>query len=344
MNLERCGLDIAKRVFQVHGVDERGMTRERRMLKRSQVLGYFAALSPCLIGMEACAGAHYWARELSKFGHTIRLMAAQFVNPYRKSGKNDANDAEAICEAVGRPNMRFVAAKTEEQQAVLTWHRARVLAVAGRTAQVNQIRGLLGEFGLVVPQGIARLRRQLPQILEDAENGLPDLARELLNELLGQLRQGDEQISRYDRQIAHLASLSEAAGRLMAIDGVGPVTATAIIASVGDAKVFANGRQFAAWIGLTPRQHSSGGRSRLGQISKRGDRYLRTLLVHGSRALLRYVARKQDPKSAWAARLMQRRHVNVAAVALAAKQARIIWAMLAKGTEYRAAPIQSVAV
>lgn len=269
-------------------------------------------------------------------------MAAQFVNPYRKSSKNDANDAEAICEAVGRPNMRFVAVKTEEQQSVLTMHRARSLTVANRTAQVNQIRGLLGEFGLIVPQGITRLRKQLPQILEDAENNLPDLARGILSDLLGQLRHFDAQVEHYDRQIEQLARHSEPAQRLMAIEGIGPITATALVASVGNAQVFQNGRQFAAWLGLTQRQHSSGGKSRLGQITKQGDRYLRTLLVHGARALLRFVPRKNDAKSAWATRLMQRRHVNVAAVALAAKHARIIWAMLARGTQYQPAAAEAL--
>lgn len=334
MKITRVGLDIAKRVFQVHGVDERGRASVDKKLSRGQVLQFFAQLPPCVIGMEACGGAHYWARELGKLGHTVKLMAAQFVHPYRKSGKNDANDAEAICEAVGRPNMRFVSVKSEEQQAVLMMHRARTLAVAGRTAQVNQMRGLLGEFGVVVPLGIKRLRKELPRILEDAENGLPALARAILADLLEELRHLDERVEYYDRELQALASQSEPARRLMVIDGIGPITATALVASVGDARVFKNGRQFAAWLGLTPRQYSSGGTSRLGRITKRGDRYLRMLLVHGARALLRFVDRKSDPKSAWAKRLKERRHVNVAAVALAAKHARIIWAMLAKGTTY----------
>lgn len=231
MKITRVGLDIAKRVFQVHGVDEQGRTRVRKKLSRSQVLEFFVQLPPCLVGIEACGGAHHWARELGKLGHTVKLMAAQFVNPYRKSSKNDANDAEAICEAVGRPNMRFVAVKTEEQQSVLTMHRARSLTVANRTAQVNQIRGLLGEFGLIVPQGITRLRKQLPQILEDAENNLPDLARGILSDLLGQLRHFDAQVEHYDQQIEQLARHSEPAQRLMAIEGIGPITATARIPS-----------------------------------------------------------------------------------------------------------------
>ena len=335
MNVTRCGLDIAKRVFQVHGVDERGGVKVRKTLAREKVLMYFAQLPSCLIGMEACAGSHYWARELSKLGHTVKLMAAQFVIPYRKRGKNDANDAEAICEAVSRPNMHFVAVKTEEQQAVLMVHRARSLVMANRTAQSNQIRGLLGEFGLVVPQGVAQLRRKLPQILEDAENALPALAREVLAALLEQLRDLDQRIRQYDCKIRELAQQSVLSQRLMKIGSFGPMTATALVASMGDPRVFKSARNYAASLGLTPRQHSSGGETRLGQITKQGDRYLRTLLVHGARAYLRLVDKKTDAKSAWARRLKERRHVNVVAVALAAKHARIAWAMLAKGTEYR---------
>lgn len=338
MKFTRCGVDIAKRVFQVHGVDARGVVQVQRKLVRGKVLEFFAQREPCVIGIEACAGAHYWARELGKLGHTVKLMAAQFVQPYRKSGKNDSNDAEAICEAVGRPNMRFVPIKSTEQQAVLCWHRARSLAVGQRTAQVNQIRGLLGEFGVVVPQGITSLRRQLPQILEDAENGLPDLGRQLLGELLAQVRELDRKIASYEAQIEQFAHCNEAAGRLMSVPGVGPLTASALVGTVGDARVFANGRQFAAWLGLTPRQHSSGGKTRLGSISKRGDIYLRTLLIHGARAALRHVGRRSDPKSVWAAKLMQRRPTNVAAVALAAKHARILWALLARDTQYRWGP------
>src|SRR3984893_114113 len=323
MKFTRCGLDIAKQVFQVHGVNERGAVKGRKTLARAKVLEYFARLPACLIGIEACGGAHYWARELTKLGHTVKLMAAQFVIPYRKRGKNDANDAEAICEAVGRPNMRFVAIKSEEQQAVLMVHRARTLAVANRTAQVNQTRGLLGEFGLVVPKGVARLRRELPGILEDAENGLPVLAREVLAGLLEQFHEFDARVSAYDRQIRTLAEASEPARRLMRVEAIGPQTATALVASMGDPHVFKSGRSFAASLGMTPRQHSSGGKERLGQITRQGDRYLRTLLVHGARAYLRVVDKKTDAKSAWARRLKKRRHVNVAAVALAAKHAPI---------------------
>lgn len=337
MKITRVGLDIAKLVFQLHGVDEQGKARVSKKLARAKVLEFFVQLPPCIIGIEACGGAHYWGRELTKLGHTVKLMAAQFVVPYRKRGKNDANDAEAICEAVGRPNMHFVAIKTEEQQAVLMVHRARTLVVANRTAQVNQIRGLLGEFGLVVPKGVARLRRELPGILEDAENGLPTLAREVLGGLREQFHEFDAHVTAYDRQIRVLASASEPARRLMKVEAIGPQTATALVASMGDPHVFKSGRSYAASLGITPRQHSSGGTERLGQITRRGDRYLRTLLVHGARAYLRVVDTKTDAKSAWARRLKERRHVNVAAVALAAKHARIAWAILAHGTEYRPA-------
>jgi len=343
MKLTRCGLDIAKQVFQVHGVNEHGVVKARKSLPRGKVLEFFARLPPCLIGIEACGGAHYWARELTKLGHTVKLMAAQFVVAYRKRGKNDANDAEAICEAVGRPNMRFVAVKSEEQQSVLMVHRGRTLAVANRTAQVNQIRGLLSEFGLVVSKGVARLRRGLPGILEDAENGLPALAREVLAGMLEQLHELNARVTRYDDQIRALAQASEPARRLMRIEAIGPQTATALVASIGDPHVFKNGRSFAAWLGITPRQHSSGGQERLGQITRQGDRYLRTLLVHGARAYLRFVDKKTDAKSAWARRLKERRHPNVAAVALAAKHARIVWAILAHGTEYRPANSPAVA-
>ncbi len=343
MNFTRCGLDIAKQVFQVHGVNEHGVVKGRKTLARAKVLEYFAQLPPCLIGMEACGGAHHWARKLTKLGHTVRLMAAQFVTPYRKRGKNDANDAEAICEAVGRPNMHFVAVKTEEQQAVLLMvHRARSLVMANRTALVNQIRGLLGEFGLVVAQGVARLRGQLPQILEHAENGLPALPREVLSGLLEQLRELDQRIQQYDTKIRHLAQHSEPARRLMQVEAIGPQTATALVASMGDPHMFKSARNYAASLGLIPRQDSSGGKIRLGPITKRGDRYVRTLLVHGARAYLRVVDKKTDGKSAWARRVRERRHVNIAAVALAAKHARIAWAMLAKGTEYRPAQPEEV--
>jgi transposase len=315
----------------------------RKQLARLKVREFFAQLPPCLIGIEACGSSHYWGRELTKFGHTVRLMAAQFVIPYRKRGKNDANDAAAICEAVGRPDMKFVAIKSEEQQSVLMVHRARTLVMANRTAQVNQIHGLLGEFGLVVPHGVARLRRELPEILEDAENGLPALAREVLARLLEQFHEYDVRVAAYDRQIRAIAAASEPARRLMQVEAIGPQTATALVASMGDPHVFKSGRSYAASLGITPRQNSSGGTDRLGPITRQGDRYVRTLLIHGARAYLRIVDKRTDGKSVWARRLKERRHVNVVAVALAAKHARIAWAMLAKGTEYRPVGIEEAA-
>lgn len=336
MKVVRIGLDIAKTVFQVHGVDCHGKAVLKKTLSRGDMLNFFATLPPCLIGIEACASSHYWARELIKLGHDARLMAAQFVSPYRKSGKNDANDAEAICEAVGRPNMRFVPVKSEEAQAVLAVHRARTLTVSERTALANQVRGLLGEFGIVTGQGIAQVRRLLAEIGAGGRQ-LPLLARETIGELHDRLRALDTRILAYDRKISTLAKESEAAQRLMAIEGVGPMTATAIIASVGNASTFKSGRQFAAWLGLTPRQNSSGGKTKLGSISKRGDVTLRTLLIHGTRSMLRLTAGRADRTSQWVEALKERSCANVAAVALAAKNARIIWAMLVRGTEYKAA-------
>lgn len=335
MKVTRIGLDIAKSVFQLHGVDANGKVVLTKRLARRRVLEFFANCPRCLIGIEACAGAHYWARKLSELGHPVRLIAGQFVAPYRKSGKNDRNDAEAICEAVGRPNMRFVPVKSIEQQAILAVHRARELAVAERTALVNQIRGLLGEFGIVLAQGIHRLRQVLPDILEDAENDLPGLARQTVAELYESLATLDKRIATYDHRIECIAQQMEPATRLMEIGGIGAVTATAIVATVGEARLFKNGRQFAAWLGLTPRQRSSGGRNRLGHISKRGDVYLRTLLIHGARSVLRFAAKKTDGKSRWVEALRQRRGNNIAATALAAKHARIIWAMLSRGTALR---------
>lgn len=335
MEVKRIGIDLAKSVFQVHGVDASEKTVVRKKLSRGKLLAYFAQLPPCLIGMESCGGAHYWARELRKLGHEVRLMAPQFVAPYRKNDKNDSNDAEAICEAVGRPNMRFVPIKNEQQQAVLALHRARELLVGERTALINQARGLLAEYGIVVAQGPARLRAALPEVLEDAENGLPCLAREVFADLYDRLQGLEKRLSDYDRRVERLARENASARALMQVEGIGPLTATALSASVGDARMFKNGRQFAAWLGLVPRQFSSGGKSRQGRITKRGDVYLRTLLVHGARAVMRYMVRRDDAKSRWVTALKERRGFNKAAVALAAKNARILWAILAKGAAYQ---------
>jgi transposase len=335
MKVTRIGIDWAKQVFQVHGVDHHGKVLIRKPLTRAKIRVFCAQCPPCLIGMEACARAHYWARELSRLGHTVRLMASQFVRPYRKNPKNDGNDADAICEAVSRPNMRFVPVKSVEQQAVLMVHRVRELVVGDRTALVNQIRGLLTAYGIVVPQGIERLRRALPLVRRDAENELPGLAREVIAELQERLQDLDQRLTTDDRRIAQLASQNAAARRLMQLEGIGAVTATAMVATIGNGKAFKNGRPFAAWLGLVPRQYSSGGKQRLGHISKRGDVYLRTLRIHGARSVLRLTGQRTDAKSRWAERLKQRRGNNIAAVALAAKHARMMWAMLARDQEDR---------
>jgi len=335
MKITTIGIDLAKTVFQVHGVDENGKKVVGKALRRNQVLSYFAQRESCLIGMEACGSAHYWARQLSALGHTVKLMAPQFVRPYVKSNKNDAADAEAICEAVRRPNMRFVPAKDSEQQAVLALHRARQGFVKARTAQANQIRGLLAEYGIVLPQGIGQIARRLPEILEDGENTLPMAFRQLLHRLGDHLKELDRQTTELGAEIQGWHRQNEASQRLADIPGVGPITASALVASVGDARNFKNGRQLAAWLGLVPRQHSSGGKPTLLGISKRGDSYLRTLLIHGARAVIR-VAEGKERTPPWLQRLLARRHKNVAAVALANRNARIVWALLAHGRGFQA--------
>jgi transposase len=335
MEIMQIGLDLAKNVFEVFGVDKQEKELLRKVLKRNKVLAFFSQLEPCIVGIESCGGAHYWGRELRKLGHEVRMMAPQFVAPYRKGQKNDRNDAEAICEAAGRPSMRFVPIKNEEQQAVLTVHRARALLVGERTALVNQVRGFLTEYGIVLPVGRSQVRSQLPRILEDAENALPHLAREVFADQYTRLCDLDRTIDGYNHKIEAMAKAQEATKRLMQLEGVGPLTATALLATVGDIREFKNGRQFAAWLGLVPRQWSSGGKARHGRITKRGDVYLRTLLIHGARSTMRYVEKKDDRKSLWVKAVRERRGFNKAAVALAAKHARILWAMLSKGTEYQ---------
>lgn len=335
MQVVRIGLDIAKQSFQVHGVDAHGKVVIRQHLSRSKVLAYFAQLPPCLVGLEACGGAHYWARELQKLGHDARLMAVAMIAPYRTNQKNDANDAEAICEAVSRPRTRFVPVKSEGQQAVLTVHRARELLVTERTALANQIRGLLMEYGMVIAQGIQRLRRALPELV--TTETLPALVREVVGELQERLGELDRRITEYDHRIEQLAKQNEATCRLMQVEGVGPLTATAVVATVGEGHAFQHGRQFAAWLGLVPKQHSTGGKTVLGRITKHGNVYLRTLLIHGARAVLQSSANRSDQKSRWVEAVRQRRGNNIAAVALAAKHARILWALLAHGQDYQLA-------
>ena len=334
MKITTIGLDLAKEVFQVHGVDEHGKAVLRKQLKRSEMAKFFANLEPCLIGMEACGSAHHWSRKLEGYGHTVKLMAPQFVKPYIKTNKNDMADAEGICEAVSRPNMRFVTKKTVEQQAILSVHRARQGFVKARTAQGNQIRGLLSEFGMVMPQGIRAITKRVPEILEDGENGLPGTMRQLLERLTDNLKEMDRQVKELEAQIQLWHKQNEASQKLAEIPGLGPITASAIVATVGDAREFESGRQLAAWLGLVPRQNSSGGKQVLLGISKRGDTYLRTLLIHGARAVIRFAENKAEPDS-WLRKVMARRNKNVAAVALANKNARIIWALLAKDRMFR---------
>lgn len=335
MKVTHIGLDIAKNVFEVHGIDSRGQVAVHRRLRRQELLDFFDRLELCTVGIEACPSAHHWARELIGLDHEVRLMAPRFVKAYRKSDKNDGNDAEAICEALTRPSMRFVAVKTPEQQAVLTVHRARELLSTQRKALINQIRGLLGEYGIVFAQGGTMTRRRLPGILEDGDNALPALAREVFAELYERLVDVDTRLVHYDRRITQLSREMAGAQTVMDLVGVGPQTATAVLATLGDVRQFANARQFSAWVGLVPKQYSSGSKTRYGRITKRGDAYLRTLLVQGARAALRTAHRRDDRLSRWACAVRDRRGHNKAAVALAAKHARIIWTLLANDVSYR---------
>jgi transposase len=337
MKLIRVGVDLAKNVFQVHGVDRSEKAVWCRKLRRENWLKVLReTVEPgCEIGMESCGGAHHWARQLQAHGFRVRLVAPQFVKPYVKSNKNDARDAEAICEAMSRPHMRFVAVKTIEQQDLQAAHRIRAELTKQRTAKANQIRGLVTEYGLVASKELGQLRRALPCWLEDAQNGLSGRFRRLLDGLWGDLQALDERVAELDREITRLAQNDPLAKRLQQLRGVGPITATALVAAVGNGAQFSTGRQMSAALGLTPRQKSSGGKERLLGISKRGDTYLRTLLIHGARAVIQMAKDKDDRLSQWVTRLAVRSHPNVAAVALANKTARMAWAMLRNGTDYQ---------
>ncbi len=326
------GIDLAKRVFALHGVDSAGRVVLKQVVSRGTLTRIVAQLQPCVIGLEACSGAHEWARQFQRFGHTVKLIAPAFVTAYRRSGKNDDNDAEAICEAVSRPNMRFVPIKTRDQQALLTLHRVRQGFVEERTALINRVRGLLAEFGFVFAQRHGGLR-EIPSALEE----LPPLAKRAVDDLLEHLRELNERIARYDAEFKQLAKQDDAAKRVMTVPGVGPITALAMVATLGNARDFKNGRQLAAWLGLTPKQHSSGGKTRLGGVTKRGDDYLRTLLVQGARAAMQHAARGEPTRlSRWTGALVARRGYHKANIALAAKNARIVWAILARGGEFNA--------
>jgi len=334
MQITTIGLDIAKSVFQVHGIDAAGEILLRRRLTRARVLPFFAKLGPCLIGIEACATSHYWARELRELGHDVRLMPPSYVKPYVKRQKNDTSDAEAICEAVTRPTMRFVEVKTIEQQSVLVLHRTRLMLMRQRIQLSNAIRGHMAEFGIVVPIGRQGLQALIDTIHDESDDRVPAEARCCLQMLASQLRLVNEQILENDRRIRTSARATEVGRRLMGIPGVGPVLASAFVASVPDPAAFKSGRNLAAWIGLVPRQNSSGGKERLGSITKQGNRYLRQMLVVGALAVIRY-AERHGTRRPWLVKLMARRTTKIAAVALANKTARMVWAMMISGEAYR---------
>ena len=335
MNITTLGIDIAKNVFHLHGTDARGKRVLKKRLRRDQLLTFMQNLPPCLVGMEACGGAHYWARKFQGYGHTVKLMAPQYVKPYVKTNKNDYNDAEAIAEAVGRPTMRFVGIKALWQQDIQTLHRARSRLMQLRNTLSSHTRGLLMEYGIVVPKQLGQLRQALPLILGDATNELSNNMRSLFAGLYEELQRIDKLINDKDKQILAIHRESALSQRLGDIEGIGPLTATAFISAVGDAKMFKRGRDCSAWLGLVPRQYSTGGKTILGSISKRGNRYLRTNLKHGARSVISKADNKTDARSRWIQQLKSRVGMNKACVALANKNARILWAIMASGEHYR---------
>lgn len=334
MQVVTLGLDLAKHVFQVHGVDAEGQVILRRRLRRSMLLAFFEKLPPCLIGMEACATAHHWARQLIALGHQVRLMPATYVKPYVKRGKNDVVDAEAICEAVSRPTMRFVPVKEAEQQSVLMLHRSRDLLIRQRTMLVNALRGHLAEFGFVEAQGLWKLPKLIRLAADASTSELPTLAKRCVVVIVSQLDELQMSITAIDREILAWHRSNEVSRRLETIPGIGVISASAIAATITNPGYFRSGRQLAAWIGLVPRQHGTGGKQRLGRISKQGDRYLRRLLILGATALVRY-ARGKTSASGWITNLLARRPARVVTVAVANKLARIAWAVLLRGESYR---------
>jgi len=338
----RIGIDLSKNSFELCGVDENEKLALQRTLKRDQLLAFFANLAACLVAMEAGSGAHHWARELIALGHDARIIDPRFVAPYRRggrSGKNDRNDAQAVCEAAGRPDMRFVPVKSAEQQAILLVHRLRASTVREHTRTINQLRGLLAEFGVVAPKGANTLKSQWYSLRQRYAQWVPTLAWAQLDELYARIGELHQRVLAYDRQVKAFVRNDERAQRLSQVSGIGPITASAIVATVGNGRDFKNGRQFAAWLGLTPRQYSTGGRPRLGRITKRGDIYLRTLLVHGARSELVRTPERKDAKSVWAENLKQSKSWNKTAVALANKHARIAWALLANNQDFQPQPI-----
>lgn len=330
----RMGIDIAKNVFQVHGVDAHEKIVIVKRLRRSALLNFTANLHPCVIGMEACGGAHHWGREMTKQGHRIKLIAAQFVRPYVKNNKNDARDAEAICEAVSRPRMHFVPIKTFEQHDIQSLHRVRQGIQQMRNAQSNQIRGLLSEYGIVIPKGSTHVRKHIPLVLEDADNNLTIQGRFIISELYEFLCVLDSRPKKLDKQIEHLCRENDICSRLSEVHGIGTVTATALYAAAGNGRQFPKGRFLSAWLGLVPRQHSSGGKEQLLGISKRGNNYIRTLLVNGARAVLSQSSRRTDSLSKWLQDLKLRRGHNKACIACANKMARICWAIMSSNQRF----------
>jgi transposase len=335
-HIKVLGIDLAKDVFQLHGTDARGKKVLGKRLSRPKLIEYMSNLSSCLVGIEACGSAHYWARLFREQGHTVKMMAPQFVKPYVKSNKNDSRDAEGIAEAVTRPTMRFVPIKEIEQQDILLLHRVRELSLKQRVAQSNQIRGLLAEYGIIIPKGISPLVR-LPEILEEEKTKLTDMAKELFIQLHEQLKIYIQQVKDYEHKIEQHAARDPRCIAIEEIEGIGPITASALVASISDPGVFKKGREVAAWIGLVPKQYSSGNKIVLGGITKRGDRYLKKLLIHGGRSVVKTCEKKTDRKSKWVQDKLHRCGFNKAAVAVANKNARIVWALLATGECYQKA-------
>jgi transposase len=335
MQITTIGIDLAKTVFQLHAVDAAGVTVIRKRLRRAEVLSFLAGLEPCLIGIEACATSHHWARELTKFGHTVKLMPPAYVKPYVKRGKNDATDAEAICEAVTRPNMRFVPVKSADQQAVLMLHRTRALLIRQQTMLANAFRAHLAEFGIVVAQGIRHVRTLIEQVFGEDPIDLPALARIALRPLVAQLMDLRLQIKMIEKELLAWHRTSQESRRLETIPGVGFITATAIAATVTDPSQFRSSREFSAWLGLTPRQHSSGGKDRLGRVSKMGNGYLRSLMVVGATAMIRYAREKGAVSARWINALLEKKPARLVSVAVANKTARIAWALLVRKEDYR---------
>lgn len=328
------GIDLAKKVFQLHGMDERGKAIRKERVQRNKLQETIANMPKCLIAMEACGGSNYWARTFQKYGHEVKLISPQFVKPYVKGNKNDMRDAAGIAEAASRPEMRFVPVKEAWQQDIQSIHRMRERLIKSRTGLCNQLRGLAQEYGVILSKGVAKLRQELPLQIEDAENELSHTARELLRAGLRELQAMEENITMYDERLKAISREHADCQRIEAIEGIGPVTSTAVIAAVGNGREFKNGRQMAAWLGLVPRQHSSGGKEVLLGISKRGDKNLRRLFIHGARSALRMAEKKQDARSVWATTKKEQRGFNKACVAVANKNARIVWSLLAHQRDY----------